>query len=263
MVFVNYQTDSDCIHLVSPLCHQRSERMIVFCDLDGPLIDVSQRYYQTYRLAIAQTLSHYQALGMTPMLSPMSHKRFWHMKRERIPDSDIAARTGFVDEQIEFFLGQVKGLVNQALLLQADRLQDWAIAALESLENAGVELALVTLRDHHQAIQVLKRFGIYNYFSQIRGAQDELAAYENYAKYKTEILSNLMETMGLTDRDSMCMIGDTEADILSAKSLGIDAIALSCGMRSAEYLRRLEPDCVLDNLSDATRYVLRDRQVAQ
>ena len=236
--------------------------MTVFCDLDGPLIDVSQRYYRTYRLAIAETSYHYQMLGISLTIDPMSEARFWHMKRERIPDPDIAVRTGFVDEQIDFFLNTVKMLVNQPMLLQADRLQHCARAALESFKAEGINLALVTLRDHDQAIQVLKRFGLYHYFSHIRGTQDKFAAYENYTDYKAAMLSNLMDTMALTPRHPVCMIGDTEADVLSAKAVGIDAIALSCGMRSSDYLKRLEPSCIAEDLSDATRYILQHRHAA-
>ena len=181
------------------------------------------------------------------------------MKRERIPDPDIAARTGFVEEQIDVFLGTVKTLVNQPTLLRADRVQNGALPALRAFNEADVNLALVTLREHDQAIQVLKRFGIYHYFDHIRGTHDEFAAYANYTDYKAAMLSDLMEKMAITERHPVCMIGDTEADVLSAKAVGIPAIALSCGMRSTEYLQRLEPTCVLGNLKDAAPYVLQQQ----
>jgi hypothetical protein len=35
----------------------------IFCDLDGPLVDVSKRYYKTYQLAIAETQAYLQRRG--------------------------------------------------------------------------------------------------------------------------------------------------------------------------------------------------------
>ncbi len=62
MVLLNSHTNVD---LLGPILSQRSrgDEMTVFCDLDGPLIDVSARYYKTYRLAIAQTLIIINAWG--------------------------------------------------------------------------------------------------------------------------------------------------------------------------------------------------------
>ncbi|MCM1984383.1 HAD family hydrolase [Lyngbya confervoides] len=230
--------------------------LTIFCDLDGPLIDVSRRYYKTYRLAIVETVYYYQAQGITLQLLPVEQDRFWHMKLERIPDRDIAARTGFRGAQIDVFLDTVRRLVNQPIMLQEDRLQTWAVEALESLTQAGASLYLVTLRERQQAMQSLKRFGIYHYFTEVYGTDDEFSAYDNYVECKAVMLSRLMESLRLSSGDEVWMIGDTEADILSAKSLGIPAIALSCGMRSSEYLRRLEPAHVFRDLSQAAHQVI-------
>ena len=115
---------------------------------------------------------------------------------------------------------------------------------------------LVTLRGHEQAVQMLKRFGIYHYFSAIQGATDEFAAYDNYAHSKAAMLEKMLQTLHPQDTDLLWMIGDTEADVLSAKEHGIASIALSCGMRSQAYLQRLEPNYILGNLSVAAELVV-------
>jgi len=199
----------------------------VFCDLDGPLIDVSGRYYKTYCLAIDRTVEHYRSMNVRLHISPMRQERFWHLKLERIPDVDIARMTGFSADQIDFFLATVRQLVNQPHLLDYDRLQPWAIDALERLSQVGVRLSLVTLRAHDQAIHMLKKFGIYHYFSSLQGSTDEFAAYDNYAHSKTAMLSKMLKLMPAQDSDLLWMIGDTEADVLSAQALGIKSIALS------------------------------------
>ncbi len=239
-----------------------STETTVFCDLDGPLIDVSGRYYKTYCLAIETTVKHYQKQHKTLHVRPMHQERFWHLKLERIPDIDIAQMTGFTGEEIDFFLATVRDIVNQPQLLSADRLQPWAGDALQRLTQNGVRLALVTLRHHDQAVQMLKRFGIYHYFSHIQGSTDEFAAYDNYAHTKTAMLYKLMHSLGMMSSEeessgSAWMIGDTEADILSAQAVGLQSIAVSCGMRSQAYLRRLEPSYIVGNLGFAADVVLK------
>jgi phosphoglycolate phosphatase-like HAD superfamily hydrolase len=157
----------------------------------------------------------------------------------------------------------VRELVNQPKLLEFDRLQPRAMSALRQLDQAGVKLSLVTLRAHDQAVHMLKRFGIYHYFASIQGSTDEFAAYDNYAHSKTAMLSKTMSSMALGESESIWMIGDTEADILSAKALGVESIALSCGMRSRAYLQRLEPYIVLDDLEAAAELVLNKLKYAE
>ena len=257
MICVNHNFSVSSRVLPRPfLTNGATASCTVFCDLDGPLIDVSGRYYKTYRLAIEATVEHYQRQGKSLQVSPMRQERFWHLKLERIPDVDIAQMTGFTSEQIDFFLTTVRQLVNQSHLLEYDRLQPWAVDALKQLRQVGVRLALVTLRSHDQAIQMLKRFGIYHYFSSLQGSTDEFAAYDNYVNSKAAMLQKSMNSMRFDRSESLWMIGDTEADVLSAKTLGIDAIAVSCGMRSRAYLERLEPYVVLDHLGTAAELVV-------
>ncbi|MBD0395179.1 MAG: HAD family hydrolase, partial [Microcoleus sp. C1-bin4] len=40
--------DSENLQYKLPLEADSSPRMTVFCDLDGPIVDVSDRYYATY-----------------------------------------------------------------------------------------------------------------------------------------------------------------------------------------------------------------------
>ena len=43
----------------------RSLNLTVFCDFDGPLVDVSDRYYETYKQAIAHTQRTYLNQGQS------------------------------------------------------------------------------------------------------------------------------------------------------------------------------------------------------
>ncbi len=228
----------------------------VFCDLDGPLIDVSKRYYKTYQLAIAETQAYYQSQGRSLLLTPLSASQFWQMKQERIPDTDIAFCSGLRHEQMDLFLSNVLDIVNQPILLNEDRLQPGVMQSLETLRVRGARLFVVTLRSQAQAAQLLQQFHLEHYFDRICGAQDCSAAYQNYADGKQALLEGLFKEIDHTSTTDSWFIGDTEADILAGQALGLSTVALTCGMRSHAYLKRLAPTTVQTNLQTATQYLL-------
>ena len=61
-------------------------KAIAFLDLDGPIIDVSLRYFTIYSEGVVR-------LGG----SPISRARFWSAKRHKIPDREILALSGLAD----------------------------------------------------------------------------------------------------------------------------------------------------------------------
>jgi phosphoglycolate phosphatase len=232
-----------------------SLNLTVFCDLDGPLIDVSRRYYKTYQLAIAETQAHFQEQGRSLLLTLLSETQFWQMKQERMPDADIAFCSGLRHEEIDLFLANVLKIVNQPILLQEDQLQPGVRQCLEQLRQHGVRLSLVTLRCQIEAQQLLQELGLAHHFDYICGAEDRFSAYQNYAEGKQAILEDLMRNAN-DDCSEFWVIGDTEADILAGQALGLSTVALTCGIRSHAYLQRLEPTKVLPDLPSAVRYLL-------
>ncbi|HEY9825021.1 MAG TPA: HAD family hydrolase [Stenomitos sp.] len=239
----------------APPSGEQPSSITVFCDLDGPLIDVSRRYYKTYQLAIAETQAYFQGQGRSLMLTPLSASQFWQMKQERLPDADIAFCSGLRHEQIDLFLSNVLEIVNQPILLHEDRVQPGVDESLATLRQCGAKLSVVTLRCQTQAVQLLQQFHLAHYFDSICGAADNSAAYQNYAEGKQALLECLVDSQGNPPQQAW-VIGDTEADILAGQALGMSTLAVSCGIRSQSYLERLEPTAVLPNLTAAVQYLL-------
>jgi phosphoglycolate phosphatase len=224
----------------------------VFCDLDGPLIDVSRRYYKTYQLAIAEV----QAQGQGRSLTPLSGSQFWQMKQERMPDADIAFCSGLRHEQIDLFLAKVLDIVNQPILLQEDIVQPDALQSLQLLKRLGASLSVVTLRCQAQAVQLLQQFQLDSFFDYVCGSEDGFSAYRNYTEGKQSILQGLIAQLAPSTHDQHWIIGDTEADIHAGQALGLSTVALTCGMRSHSYLQRLQPTTVQADLRGATQYLM-------
>src|SRR6478672_7332797 len=137
-----------------------SAGLTVFCDFDGPIIDVSERYYSTYQLGLADTQASYQAQGVTLPIRLLTKEQFWQMKQDRVPDVEIAMRSGLVQqEQIDVFLQRVGQIVNQPTLLQKDQLQPGVQWALTRLHSQGIRLVLVTLRCQTKQPKFCKSMG--------------------------------------------------------------------------------------------------------
>jgi phosphoglycolate phosphatase len=234
--------------------------LTIFCDFDGPIVDVSDRYYHTYQQGLAETQAVYYAQGIVLPLHQLSKEQFWKMKQERTPDREIAMRSGLQAEQIDAFLERVNQIVNQPALLHQDQLQPGVRWALSLLQAQGVRLVLVTLRCQTQAAQILRTYGLEHVFSQIWGTQDQNAAYVNLAEQKTQLLAQAIAACGAAKNKSGAfsawMIGDTEADILAGQAAGIPAIALTCGIRSQAYLQRFEPTRIHADLLSASHYLV-------
>jgi phosphoglycolate phosphatase-like HAD superfamily hydrolase len=56
------------------------------------------------------------------------------------------------------------------------------------------------------------------------------------------------------------MIGDTEADIIAAKTHNIRVIAVESGIRDRTQLETYQPDLIVENLSSAIDIVLQERR---
>ncbi len=230
--------------------------LTVFCDFDGPIVDVSDRYYQTYQLGLAEVQANYQATGITLPIHLLTKEQFWQMKQNRVPDVEIAMRSGLSGAEIDLFLRQVVQIVNQPTLLDQDYLQPGVRWALTMLHNQGARLALVTLRCQQQAIQILNSHSLLSMFSGIWGAQDQGVAYLNHADHKTQLLTEAIASFGDIAPHTAWMVGDTEADVLAGQATDIPTIALTCGIRSQTYLKKFEPTRIHSDLLSAAHYLV-------
>jgi phosphoglycolate phosphatase len=76
------------------------------------------------------------------------------------------------------------------------------------------------------------------------------AAYTNQANHKVERLQAaiaVQQQQGYGLKGAY-MVGDTEADIMAGQALGIDTMALTCGIRSSNYLQDFRPTHMMPDL---------------
>jgi phosphoglycolate phosphatase len=95
---------------------------------------------------------------------------------------------------------------------------------LESLKAQGKTVVLATSKPEKFAVEILRHFGLYDYFDIIAGA-----SMDESRNKKADVIAYAISQMNAPDLSRLIMIGDREQDILGAKQMGIDSIGVLYG----------------------------------
>ncbi len=221
----------------------------VFTDFDGPIMNVSDRYYRVYQFCLKEIQRPNQ-----PIL-PMSKAEFWQCKRGRVPEIIIGIRSGLDPSQAEAFAQLRRQTVHTLPYLVHDQPVPGAIDALEKLQEAGVDLAVMTMRRVRELDEAFSRLDLEKFFPPNR----RYCLSNDYVKTgdtKDKPLLMAKALKELPAGSDVWMIGDTEADIVAAKTHGIKAIGVLSGIRDRAQLNLHEPDFMVNNLAEAVDLVL-------
>jgi phosphoglycolate phosphatase-like HAD superfamily hydrolase len=199
----------------------------VFLDLDGPILDNSGRYYSLYRQLLSQA-------GHTPL----GQAEYWEAKRRRVAEEDIIRRT-CPEEFIPSYLTRRLEIIEDYDYLLLDRVWENAPAILGAWSREHA-LYLVTLRKHRAVlIKQLEHLHLLPYFRSVYS--------EDHNDGTWAVKQRLIEHE-IDDPAHCVIIGDTDADILAGKALGIRTVAVTCGIRTKELLLSYRPDHLVPNL---------------
>ncbi len=118
------------------------------------------------------------------------------------------------------------------------------VECLDTLAAADCAVALVTNKLQSAAATVLDHFGLSDRFSIILGDQEGLS--DLPPKPEPDMLLHAISFVGVGPADAL-MVGDSEADMASARAAGVFSVAVRGGYCS-EPIEDLEPDVVIDSL---------------
>lgn len=218
-------------------------------DFDGPIMDVSDRYYLVYHYCLAQTKHPGQAVY------PLSQAEFWRLKRSRVPEQQIGLRSGLDEVQAVEFARLRRTTVHTLPYLAYDSLIPGSVAALERIQEAGADIAIMTMRRTWELKYVFERYNLERFFP----ANRCYCLSDNYIKttdVKEKPLLMAQALKELPPAIETWMVGDTEADIVAAKTYGVKAIAVLSGIRDRTQLEQHQPDLIVNNLSEAVDLIL-------
>lgn len=225
----------------------------IITDFDGPIMDVSERYYCVYQLCLATVKRKGQPITV------FSKADFWRLKRSQVPEYEIGLLSGLDSEQAQEFAYLRWQTVHTLPYLKHDLPIAGAIATLERLQAKGVDLAVMTLRRLRELEDAFDRYDLGRFFVSDR----RYCLSNDYAKTtdvqdKTWLMKQAL--IKLPPVTSTWMIGDTEADIIAAKTYGIKVIAVLSGIRDRTQLTQHHPDWIVNNLNEAVDLIFHQSQ---
>lgn len=120
---------------------------------------------------------------------------------------------------------------------------------LEQLNDKGFMLAIATGKARRGLEHVLNATGLVDCFHGSRCAD------ETRSKPHPQMLEELLDEFGLQSQQAI-MVGDTEYDMLMARTLGMDALAVSYGVHEKVELLKHEPISCVDSITELSNWLL-------
>jgi phosphoglycolate phosphatase-like HAD superfamily hydrolase len=218
-------------------------------DFDGPIMDVSDRYYRVYQECLAGTRHPGQEVR------ELSKSEFWDLKRARVPETEIGILSGLDDTQSREFAQRRRETVHSMPYLAFDRPVPEILEVLEKIQQAPIDLAVMTMRRVRELDDAFNRFNLGQFFPENR----RYCLPNDYVKtgdVKDKPLLMAKALAELPPISDIWMVGDTEADIIAAKTHGVKAIGVLCGIRDRTQLEKYQPDFIVSNLDAAVEFIL-------
>ena len=212
-------------------------------DFDGPIIDVSERYYRAYLESLKGTDSK--------KLRVLSKETFWNLKQNRISDFEIGILSGLSLKESLASAEQRKDLTFISEYHSLDKLFSDVSKTFEYLKENNSTFFIVTLRRRKHIEQAIKELKLNKYIG-----IESIFCLENSHKITNDIqekyilLVNAINRLELDPYETV-IIGDSETDIHAGRLARYGKIAaIIRGIRSKEQLEILKPDFILNNLSE-------------
>jgi len=208
----------------------KKSRITLYIDLDGTIIDTSDRHYNVYKDILNNSS---QAI--------LSKEGYWLLKRSGYSLRDILRET-INKKKIDHFFNLWIEKIELYDNLKFDKIIDDASDNLDFLSNE-YNLVLISGRlNRTNLIKQLKELDIEKYFKAILNAQ----SLENPDRVKCKLINE----NSLFSNKNAWIIGDTEADINAGKKCKINTVAVLSGLRNEKKIKQLKPDYIINNFSN-------------
>ena len=122
---------------------------------------------------------------------------------------------------------------------------------LADLHRQDRLLSLATSKLDSIAAGVLELLGIRHYFNSVGGSDAE-----GTVRNKTDVIGNLIKSIGDIPKDEIVMVGDMDLDIVGARNNGIDSIAVTWGYGSREDIAREKPAHIVETVDELREILL-------
>ncbi len=136
----------------------------------------------------------------------------------------------------------VKGLYENAVIDGAEQL-------LAVLKLRGKKVCLATSKPEPYAREILRYFGLLNYFDFVGAAQ-----LDGSISTKTEVLRHVLSSTGAQPEECL-LVGDRMHDVEGAHAAGMKCVGFLAGYGSREELTEYGADYLAETLPDVLKFV--------
>ena len=162
------------------------------------------------------------------------------------PPLDYSFKTfyGFTDEQAVQAIKYYREYFSVTGLFE-NKVYEGIPEMLQELKKKGVTVALATSKPYEFSVKILKHFDLYKYFD-FFGA----ATMDGRISKKEDVISHLLEEMGVADKSEILMVGDRYHDIEGARANNLNSAGVLWGYGSEEELENAGADYILAKPSE-------------
>lgn len=136
-----------------------------------------------------------------------------------------------------------------------NQIYEGAERLLQSLKECGFILAIASSKPTEFVERILDHFQIRNYFANITGSY-----MDGRRTKKSEVIQAVLETLEITEKTEVLMVGDRHHDIEGARQMGIDSAGVSFGYGGREELEAAGATTVVDDFSELEKFII-DRRL--
>lgn len=202
--------------------------MNIIFDLDGTLIDSSERMYCLFQELVPE--------------SEFTKEQYWDLKRDKINHRMILKRY-FPEYQFDDFNKKWLNFIERDNYLEMDCNYPDTREVLQYLSHKG-RIVLLTARQSKEGLyRELERLDLVSFFSHILVTEHKQSKIE------------LIKAVNLGIEEDDYFISDMGNDILEGNTLGYKTVGISHGFMNKEKLMEYNPDYLIDELSELKKLI--------
>lgn len=123
---------------------------------------------------------------------------------------------------------------------------------IRTLKAEGYQIGMASSKPEEFCRRILEHFGLLDLFDDVVGA-----TFDRRIDTKEEVLNEVLRRWSDIPKDQMCLIGDTMFDLVGAKKIGIDCIAVSYGFGNAKEMLQNGAVAICDRMADLPELIQR------
>ncbi len=198
---------------------------IVF-DLDGTLIDSSERMYRLFQTIVPE--------------SQLTKETYWALKRDKVSHKQLIERL-FPQYDFDSFNSLWLNEIEKNKYLRMDKIFPDTRSVLDKLSKNNQIILLTARQSKEGLIEELDRLELKQYFS--------VLLVTAAIKPKEELLKQAEQDCIQRNEDDL-FVSDMGKDIIIGKSLNYKTVAITHGFMSRERLSEYSPDYMINDLCD-------------